>query len=137
MTKRGRGMAFAVDLVGLCIFFLFISRRGLLVVHHPYYCPGANETVRLVFFVFVCLCVRHVVSCCLCYFFDFFVCVHKIVRIDSPRCFSFAILCMHISQSVMKVAIFANIFCIFFLRQIRFCVLRYGVTRDRRRTAHL
>ena len=32
MTKRGRGMAFAVDLVAL--FFHFLSRRGVLVVHH-------------------------------------------------------------------------------------------------------
>ena len=32
-TKRGRGMAFAVDLVALCI----LSRRGVVAVHHQYY----------------------------------------------------------------------------------------------------
>ena len=88
MTKRGRGMAFAVDLVALCIFFLFLSRRGVVVVHHPYYCLGTNETVILVFFLclFVCLFVctiRRVVSCCLCVSFHFI----------SSVCVIFGLLC--------------------------------------------
>ena len=81
MTKREKGMAFAVDLVALCICFLFLSRRGVVVVHHPYYCLGTNETVTLLFFfVFVRLfvCVYNSTRCILlfvCFISFHFICL--------------------------------------------------------------
>ena len=79
MTKSGGGTAFAVDLVALCIFFLFLSGRGVVVVHHPYYCLGTNKTVILVFFC-VCLfvCVYNSTRCILlfvCFISFHFICV--------------------------------------------------------------